>query len=78
MPRFVLRSFWSQLAVEVMKDTFVLDMPLIVYWEGRSAGLRGARVDWVAILVSGDGVKKVIGISKLASGTRKVAPSALA
>lgn len=71
-------GYWSQLVAEV-KTTFVPDTPLTIIWDGKILpDCDGTRVDRLAILVSGDGVQKLIGVPKLASGTREAMTSAVA
>ncbi|KAG0692666.1 hypothetical protein GWK47_027798 [Chionoecetes opilio] len=53
--------------------------PLTVHWDGKILpDCDGTRVDRLAILVSGDGVQKLIGVPKLASGTGEAMASAVA
>ena len=68
----------SQLAAEV-KTSFVSDTPLTVHWDGKILpDCDGTRVDRLAIVVSGHGVQKLIGVPKLTRGTGEATASAVA
>ncbi|KAG0727856.1 hypothetical protein GWK47_033749 [Chionoecetes opilio] len=72
------RNVLRILAAEV-KTTFVPDTPLTVHWDGKILpDCDCMRVDRLAILVSGDGVQKLIGIPKLACETGEAMASAVA
>ncbi|KAK3880675.1 hypothetical protein Pcinc_014833 [Petrolisthes cinctipes] len=55
---------------EEIKNTLFPDAPLTVHWDEEIVlDLTGEQVDRLAILVSGDGVDKLLAVPKLSSGT---------
>lgn len=71
------RSHRALLAEEIKKN-FSLDTPLIVHWDGKIVPhVTGGVVDRLAILVSGDGVDKLLGVPMLPSGTGKAQADAV-
>jgi len=47
--------------------------PIVVHWDGKILPeiFGQGKVDRLPVLVSGDGTKKLLGVPKLAAGTRK-------
>lgn len=61
----------EQISNEI-KSAFTADTPLVIHWDGKmlqSLTNSAKKVDRLAVLVSGDGVMKLLGVPEIASGT---------
>lgn len=64
---------------ESIKQSFAPTVPLTIHWDGKMmrAFASKSKVDCVAILVSGDGVMKILAVPTLASGTGRAQEDAV-
>jgi hypothetical protein len=74
------RKQWRKLIAEEIKKDFDMDVPLVVHWDGKMLpDLTGKdHVERLPVLISGQGVQKLLGIPKLQRGTGENAASAVA
>jgi hypothetical protein len=65
------RIKWRTEAAKYIRDSFCLDVPLIVHWDSKLMPDLdgGGKVDRLAIIVSGEGTSKLLKVPKLDSGT---------
>jgi hypothetical protein len=70
-------KYRAELAKEI-KETFSPDTPLTVHWDGKILPQAdGTRADRLAIIVTGEGVEKLLGVPRLPAGTGEAQSAAV-